>query len=609
MRQKSLLQCYQLCDCLIFFIMTNPEIKSNESTNQNKVLLEETFYVLTKRNRVFRVRLYKKGLSLVKESETHYKEQLIPIKDIIGCKCLRSKKIKKSCSCQSIPRSSSFKVVDEDSKELDDSDCSAYLYIYAYLLNEIKKNSNKRERTIITLRFRSFDKFEDNNKEAQRWRTLIKNLIKGDNVTHSQVLDISFNQKYIENRNLLVLCNPKSGAGRGKNIFQDKVAPLLQEAEIPYELIVTKHANFARNFVRNLNLGQWTGILVVGGDGIVFEVINGIFERLDWSEAVKKLPIGVIPGGSGNGLARSIAYHVQEPYSPNTFPATLAAIRNKTARMDLVRVETKSQLMFSFLSVGWGFISDVDIESERLRILGGQRFNIWSVARLIGLRSYRGKIWYLPCNATNRVFRNNFEFSPTNFGGSLNDVTTLPSDYQKQRRDSWFSATSRKTTFFSATESTYHSTADSTPVEKNDSEKHRMFGPGSQIPSLATSLTTPWICLDGQFLMVHASYQSHLSEGCIFAPDAKLNDGIIWLLIIHSGTTRSQLLQFLLGLSDGSHINSVSKSDTIELLAVKAFRIEPDKSENGYLTVDGELVDYGPIQAEIFPELGHVMIP
>lgn len=52
--------------------------------------------------------------------------------------------------------------------------------------------------------------------------------------------------------------------------------------------------------------------------------------------------------------------------------------------------------MYSFLSVGWGFISDIDIESERLRAIGGQRFTVWSVARLLDLRTYKGKLWYLP---------------------------------------------------------------------------------------------------------------------------------------------------------------------------------------------------------------------
>jgi sphingosine kinase len=40
--------------------------------------------------------------------------------------------------------------------------------------------------------------------------------------------------------------------------------------------------------------------------------------------------------------------------------------------------------LYSFLSVGWGLLADIDIESEVLRNLGSPRFTIYSVARLIG---------------------------------------------------------------------------------------------------------------------------------------------------------------------------------------------------------------------------------
>ena len=50
------------------------------------------------------------------------------------------------------------------------------------------------------------------------------------------------------------------------------------------------------------------GIVVAGGDGILFEVINGIMERPDWSTMFSQLKFGIIPCGSGNGLAKSIAY-------------------------------------------------------------------------------------------------------------------------------------------------------------------------------------------------------------------------------------------------------------------------------------------------------------
>lgn len=64
-------------------------------------------------------------------------------------------------------------------------------------------------------------------------------------------------------------------------------------------------------------------------------------------------------------------------------------------------------------------------------------------------------------------------------------------------------------------------------------------------------------------------------------------------------------LQFLLNLSSGSHVTSPGA----EMIPVKAFRIEPEEGSSGHLTVDGEQVDYGPLQAEMFPSLATVMTP
>ena len=98
--------------------------------------------------------------------------------------------------------------------------------------------------------------------------------------------------------------------------------------------------------------------------------------------------------------------------------STLSVVKCKQTPIDLVRVETRSQILFSFLSVGWGLLADIDIESERLRAIGGQRFTIWGVARLIGLRTYKGKVSYLPCekvpqitdgNKTNGLYEKNDE--------------------------------------------------------------------------------------------------------------------------------------------------------------------------------------------------------
>lgn len=50
------------------------------------------------------------------------------------------------------------------------------------------------------------------------------------------------------------------------------------------------------------------------------------------------------------------------------------------------------------------------------------------------------------------------------------------------------------------------------------------------------------VCLD-EFVMIHASYLSHISEDVLLAPKSKLNDGVIWLLIIRNGISRAAFLQ------------------------------------------------------------------
>lgn len=67
-------------------------------------------------------------------------------------------------------------------------------------------------------------------------------------------------------------------------------------------------------------------------------------------------------------------------------------ISGKYSPLDLIRVACDRKTYWAFLSIGWGLLSDIDIESESLRILGGHRFSVWAVVRALGLRKYRGKL-------------------------------------------------------------------------------------------------------------------------------------------------------------------------------------------------------------------------
>lgn len=312
---------------------------------EGKIYLKETFYISSKKNQVFIVKLTDGGLCLRKESGSSTKEQIIKINDIVGCRCLRSQKKARgraACACSRAPRDKS-RVVEDDTLETDESDVSAYLYVYAYVFKKSLRNNCRRERTVLTLRFRSYDKFDDNIREAQKWRSTIKRLMMyvggtGD-VMHLKSA-ISAEQK-----KLLVILNPKSGSGKARELYQQQVAPIYGEAEIPIELHVTKRANFARELVRRKqDIFSYRAVVVCGGDGIYYEVINGIMEREDWEDVFQNIPIGIIPCGSGNGLARSIAHVYNEPYEKPILNAAITTAKGRTAWMDLVRVETKSQV-------------------------------------------------------------------------------------------------------------------------------------------------------------------------------------------------------------------------------------------------------------------------
>lgn len=278
--------------------------------------------------------------------------------------------------------------------------------------------------------------------------------------------------------------------------------------------------------------------------------------------------------------------------------------------------------MFSFLSVGWGLLSDIDIESERLRAIGGQRFAVWALARLLGLRRYRGVVSYAkikdvsnlpkpkqPLILSHSISQDGALDSPDAEAfidcDENSEVFTSAVNGKHQRVDSWYSVNSRRSAFYSTRGSEYHSVTSSNS-EMRSPVHACMHGPASHLPSLVSQLPSHWVHEEGEFVMVHIAYQSYIGEDFLFAPRSQLADGIMWMLIIKAGISRSQLLSFLLGIGQGTHAEN--NSEYIKMIPVSAFRIVPEGS-NGYLTVDGELVEYGPIQGEIFPNIVNVIVP
>ena len=70
-----------------------------------------------------------------------------------------------------------------------------------------------------------------------------------------------------------------------------------------YIILETEYQGHAIEIAKNLDIDVYDAIVTVSGDGIIHEVINGFSERPDARTALKKVPLGVIPGGTGNALS------------------------------------------------------------------------------------------------------------------------------------------------------------------------------------------------------------------------------------------------------------------------------------------------------------------
>ncbi|KAH8398766.1 hypothetical protein KR222_002973 [Zaprionus bogoriensis] len=635
--------------------------------------VSDTFYTSQRKgSHVFRVRLDAAGFTLQRESPAGVtvKEQSVKICDIVGARCMRLKKSTRSlarCACvspgtpsaaasahgsrkaqQGTPSKCSEASKEEYAGCTDGGDTSAYLYLFAYVLKKKSlRSSLHRERTVLTLRFRSFDTFEDNMHEADRWYRALRWQL-------HQTLEPIFVERLDEQRRsrVLVLLNPKSGSGNAREVFNLQVAPVLNEAEVPYDLYVTKHSNYAIEFTSSRRLDDWCTIIAVGGDGLFHEIVNGLLRRADWPKVLDSLALGIIPCGSGNGLARSISHAFNEPYFSNpVLGAALTVISGRSSPMDMVRVQLQQRVIYSFLSIGWGLISDVDIESECIRMFGYQRFTIWTLYRLANLRTYNGKISYLlaeeeeqseqlqpgeqqaqsqqrklqssrSCNVhidklsgANSCHRSS-EYLAQEFEDVISLETSMNPSF-RSRCDSWLSGGSRRSCYYSISESVYHSLADESEftqqqqsgADAGQDQRQQCYGPSSSLPALEEPLpaSAGWQVEEGEFIMMHAVYQSHLGIDCHFAPKAQLNDGKIHLILIRGGISRPHLLSFLYNMSTGNHLPE-QNTGYIKVLPVRAFRLEPHDN-HGIITVDGERIEFGPLQAEILPGIARVMIP
>ncbi|KAM9857386.1 sphingosine kinase 1-like [Aulostomus maculatus] len=473
----------------------------------------------------------------------------------------------------------------------DNADPAAYLAAYFYPLKRRWMSSGvSRQRVEQCFRLATLQDPRANLEEAEKWARAIRERSDREQYLRDGVLMSELSRPC----HMMLLVNPQSGKGQALTFYNNHIQRMLNEAGIPHTLVITERQNHARELVREADLTQWDALVILSGDGLLFEVINGLLERSDWEEAIR-IPLGILPGGSGNALAASIHHYSGASLVSSEellVSCGFLLCKGLVSHMDLVSIHLSSSTrLFSFLSLAWGFVADVDIESEKYRHVGAARFTVGTLVRLASLRVYKGRLAYLPATQD----YNNMTLHCSNQASALCRLS----------RDSHCQTT---------VQNTFHNSChsnNSLKVRRTESTPPRSSN--KAVSGLQDSLLLPpgqtlpgdWVVVpEEDFVLMLAMYQSHLAEDLLAAPDATLNDGVIHLFYVRAGISRAALLRLFLAMEKGAHL--ATNCQHLVYTKVRALRLEPH-SPKGIITVDGEVVEYGPVQAEVHRGLARLI--
>ena len=100
-------------------------------------------------------------------------------------------------------------------------------------------------------------------------------------------------------KTILFIINPISGTS-SKDRIPEKIGQYVDKEKFDYEIKATEYAGHAKEMAEDAAKRGVDIVVAVGGDGTVNEVGSGLVHT--------QTAMGIIPYGSGNGLALSLIH-------------------------------------------------------------------------------------------------------------------------------------------------------------------------------------------------------------------------------------------------------------------------------------------------------------
>ncbi|MCQ2487625.1 MAG: hypothetical protein MJ129_06845 [Clostridia bacterium] len=156
------------------------------------------------------------------------------------------------------------------------------------------------------------------------------------------------------------IVNPKSGKNVKFDVLNDYILPAVKKTGVDYEIYETKCAGDGQRFVKETCealAGEPARFYAVGGDGTLYEVVNGAF-------GYENAEVTVVPKGSGNDWIRLFG---DQPM----FLDVEGLINGTPIKVDAIKVTHENGTEIALNQTSMGFDAEACIEQGRMKAVPG----------------------------------------------------------------------------------------------------------------------------------------------------------------------------------------------------------------------------------------------
>ncbi len=175
-------------------------------------------------------------------------------------------------------------------------------------------------------------------------------------------------------QSLFFIINPVSGKGKTVKKVVHRIEQYLIEKNINYQFTYTEEKGHAKVIASQVsNRTDISVVIVVGGDGTLHEVINGLYPS--------SVPIGYIPTGSGNDYAREMGIE-KDPIK-----AVAQILKREIKKIDIAKINEEYFINVTGIGLD-GLVAKLSNQSK-LKLYLGKLIYVYGLIK--GLFEFKAK--------------------------------------------------------------------------------------------------------------------------------------------------------------------------------------------------------------------------